>query len=152
MMSFGILVAYIIGTFVKWNILGWICCSCAAGLTLIMSFLPESPVWLRGRGRYQEADISSAWLKLEVNKVIVPLSTASQAIATIEKSNSIKMEEIQLRKVLFTRPILLPLTIGLTLLVLQQISGIDAIIFFTVEIFTASGRFCFLPYSLSSLS
>lgn len=39
----------------------------------------------------------------------------------------------------FSRPIILPLIIGLTLLVLQQISGIDAIIFFTVEIFKASG-------------
>jgi facilitated trehalose transporter len=37
------------------------------------------------------------------------------------------------------REILLPLGIGLTLLTIQQLSGIDAVIFFTVEIFRASG-------------
>lgn len=42
-------------------------------------------------------------------------------------------------KTLMSRPILMPLTIGLTLLAIQQLSGIDSIIFFTVEIFRASG-------------
>lgn len=42
-------------------------------------------------------------------------------------------------KVLFTRPILMPMLIGLTLLLIQQVSGIDAVIFFTVDIFRASG-------------
>lgn len=42
-------------------------------------------------------------------------------------------------KTLMSRPILMPLTIGLTLLAIQQLSGIDSIIFFTVEIFRSSG-------------
>lgn len=42
-------------------------------------------------------------------------------------------------KVLMSRPILMPLGIGLTLLAIQQLSGIDTIIFFTVEIFRSSG-------------
>lgn len=141
MMSFGILVAYIIGSVAKWNVLGWICCSFAASLSIVMTFLPESPVWLRSKGRYKEADESAAWLKLEVTKVSVPIAT--QAVASIEKPLPRPVEEVQLRKVIFTRPIFLPLIIGLTLLVLQQISGIDAIIFFTVEIFRSSGEFLF---------
>lgn len=39
-----------------------------------------------------------------------------------------------------SRPILMPLAIGLTLLAIQQLSGIDSIIFFTVEIFRSSGN------------
>lgn len=42
-------------------------------------------------------------------------------------------------QVLLSRPILMPLAIGLTLLVIQQVSGIDAVIFFTVDIFRSSG-------------
>ena len=37
------------------------------------------------------------------------------------------------------REVLLPLGIGLILLTIRQLSGIDAIIFFTVEIFKTSG-------------
>lgn len=43
-------------------------------------------------------------------------------------------------QVLLSRPILKPLGIGLTLLLIQQFSGIDSVIFFTVDIFRASGN------------
>lgn len=42
-------------------------------------------------------------------------------------------------QVLLSAPILKPLGIGLTLLLIQQFSGIDSVIFFTVDIFRASG-------------
>lgn len=42
-------------------------------------------------------------------------------------------------EVLLSRPILKPLGIGLTLSLIQQFSGIDSVIFFTVDIFRASG-------------
>lgn len=67
----------------------------------------------------------------------------------IEKSDMVQTEAMvtetynnttKAKAKFFTRPVLMPLGIGLSLLVLQQISGIDAIIFFTVEIFHASGR------------
>lgn len=126
-MSFGILMAYIIGSFIKWNIFGWICFTFTASLILIISFLPESPVWLQNKKRFHHANLSANWLKLP----------AIEPISTIAKSNSGKSENF--RKVLFTRPILMPITIGFTLLILQQISGIDTIIFYTVEIFRSSG-------------
>lgn len=54
-----------------------------------------------------------------------------------ENQESTKLSEY------FTRPIIMPLLIGLAVLSLQQLSGIDAIIFFTVEIFKKSGKlFC----------
>lgn len=106
-----------------------------------MYFLPESPVWLRSKKRYEEADKSTAWLKLQMVTIPMPVETVKK-IATIEldKSEEGKEEKQKLRNIIFTRPLLMPLAIGLTLLVLQQVSGIDAIIFFTVEIFRASGK------------
>lgn len=107
-----------------------------------MFFLPESPVWLRGRNRMKEADRSSEWLKLQVTTISVPLEELRTPVSTVEKiTKDENTPSPYSMKVLLSRPILMPLLIGLTLLVIQQISGIDAIIFFTVEIFRASGNF-----------
>lgn len=95
---------------------------------LLMS-MPESPVWLRSKKRYKEAEKSVAWLKLPPTPIIVS-----------EKRMNESKENAPRKSIYFTRPIIMPLIIGLTLLVLQQISGIDSIIFFTVEIFRASGK------------
>lgn len=47
------------------------------------------------------------------------------------------------REVFFSAGVLKPLGVGLSLLAFQQISGIDAVIFFTVDIFKSSGRYSF---------
>lgn len=114
------------------------------GLSIAICFLPDSPVWLRSKMRLKDADRSVQWLKLHGQTAPEPVS----AIADIEseqehRDNAKAIEtakdgEMSMR-VLFTRPVLLPLCIGLVLLIVQQVSGIDAIIFFTVEIFRTSG-------------
>lgn len=100
------------------------------------------------------------WLKLEVKTIEMPVS-ATQTVATVESSSvpskpegttAATTDEVDpmSRKVLFTRPVLLPLSIGLVLLIIQQVSGIDSIIFFTVEIFRASGMFAMWSHSVAS--
>lgn len=99
--------------------------------------MPESPVWLKSKNRLEDAEKSIAWLKL------APISTQNDS-NNLNMSQKLKSEKAHpqtpTKHRFFSRPILLPLSIGLTLLVLQQVSGIDAIIFFTVEIFRASGK------------
>lgn len=144
-MSLAILMAYIIGSLVKWDILAWYCSVMTAFFGLVLFMMPESPVWLRSKKRFKEAEESCAWLRL-------PSPPASTVAANNEKmelemaqlSNSNNDANQSKRSIYLTRPIVMPLIIGLSLLVLQQISGIDAIIFFTVEIFRASGKFQFL--------
>lgn len=99
--------------------------------------MPESPVYLRSKNRHKEAEESAAWLKLPAALPIV-VQKADFQMAQLDKITE-KKDPIKSKSVFFTRPVLMPLTIGLSLLVLQQISGIDAIIFFTVEIFHSSG-------------
>lgn len=98
--------------------------------------MPESPVYLRSKNRHKEAEESAAWLKLPAALPIV-VEKADLQMARLDKMA--EKDPIYTKSVFFTRPVLMPLTIGLSLLVLQQISGIDAIIFFTVEIFHSSG-------------
>lgn len=139
MMSLGILSAYIIGSVARWDTLAWICSTVAFSLCIVMFALPESPVWLRSKYRFREADQSTKWLKLQTPSIQLSAADKAIAVTVIDKPPE-KVEKVpKLREVIFTRPLLMPLTIGLMLLVLQQISGIDAIIFFTVEIFRESG-------------
>lgn len=106
--------------------------------------MPKSPVWLRSQRRYAEARLSLAWLNLPPQLGTAAATEPSSISAENQDNKTIQIEEnnneiVRSKTSFFTRPVLMPLGIGLTLLVLQQISGIDAIIFFTVEIFHASG-------------
>lgn len=105
---------------------------------VLLLFLPDSPVWLRQMHRYEEAEKSSRWLKLPAPSPAssaIPVKNMDQKLAEMDENEKPNETELSF----FTRPVMMPLGIGLSLLVLQQISGIDAIIFFTVEIFHASG-------------
>lgn len=99
-------------------------------------FLPESPVWLASKNKLVEAQRAREWLKLEKCGATITEKGESQPAAI----NNTTDDESQSWKVLFTRPILMPMLIGLTLLLIQQVSGIDAVIFFTVDIFRSSGK------------
>lgn len=56
------------------------------------------------------------------------------------------------RKVLFSSAVRKPLVIGFALLFFQQFSGIDAVIFFTVEIFQKAGNSRVAPFYVLSTS
>jgi facilitated trehalose transporter len=64
-MSTGILITYIMGTFIDWHVLSKICCGIAAIVFVAVVTFPESPVWLQSRKRYRAAQRSAEWLHLE---------------------------------------------------------------------------------------
>lgn len=129
--SAGILVAYILGGLLTWQQLAWVSAAASAALCLAIVALPESPVWLMSRGRTEEAQRSREWLGIEM--------TESQQKAMEQQRHDGKRDVTSWR-LLFTRPLLMPTLVGLTLLLIQQVSGIDAVIFFTVKIFRTSGE------------
>lgn len=93
--------------------------------------MPESPVWLKTKNRLEEAKLAIDWLHLSGITLHDSNEDASKIPPIKDKFVSYKA--------LFSRSCLLPLGIGLGLLVIQQISGIDAVIFFTVQIFEDAG-------------
>lgn len=129
-MSLGILFFYIAGSQLNWYWLTWIGVIVSGGLFFIVLSLPESPVWLKAKKRYDEAAESAVWLKL--SNFQATMNDAEQNAAP-KKYKSFEV------KAFCRRTVLIPLLIGLVLLMIQQLSGIDAVIFFTVEIFKTAG-------------
>ncbi|XP_032515113.2 facilitated trehalose transporter Tret1-like [Danaus plexippus] len=136
-MSLGILISYIAGSWLYWRHLAFLSATFCAALFVVLLPLPESPVWLKSRGL--DNTLAVKWLHL-----------SQHAIATVDNKEDIvqtvsKGEKEDEPKSLFTRNVFLsscvmkPLVIGFSLLFFQQFSGIDTIIFFTVEIFESAG-------------
>lgn len=142
-MSAGILLAYIMGTFLRWDLLAWMCAGFSLMICGAVGLLPESPTWLLTRDEDEQAVRSRKWLKLS-GGLESSLPGGGKLLQPADPWTPGEMEDRADQtalswSVLLSRPVLRPWAIGLTLLLIQQLSGIDAVIFFTVDIFRASG-------------
>ncbi|MEH6592392.1 MAG: sugar porter family MFS transporter [Halioglobus sp.] len=96
-------------------------------------FVPESPRWLIMRGRNDEA--------LKVMSLVSNPNQANKDI--LEIALSLEDEKASERKpgytALFAKPMRLVLAIGISVAVLQQITGINSVFFYAPMIFEQSG-------------
>ncbi|XP_067003354.1 facilitated trehalose transporter Tret1-2 homolog isoform X2 [Anabrus simplex] len=148
-MSGGILASYVMGAWLNWQELAGASAAFPAALLFVLLPLPESPSWLMGKGRTEEADKAMKWLHHPVRGPVdqIPMEERRTSVFTVaseqpppeqlqqEKSHEAKSP----MKALLRRPVLLPFCLSLFLMAFQQLSGIDAIVFYTVEIFKSSG-------------
>ncbi|XP_049764698.1 facilitated trehalose transporter Tret1-2 homolog [Schistocerca cancellata] len=152
-MSGGILLAYVLGAWLPWQALAGACAVPPALLFLSLLPLPESPVWLADRGRHADAARAMAWLHRDsvfgkhqphAPRENLPVTVAELKMWTSKKAPSKGASAAQegspfSRRALLRRPVLIPLALSLALLVFQQLSGIDSVVFYTVMIFESAG-------------
>jgi facilitated trehalose transporter len=147
-MAGGILVAYILGAWLPWDQLAWVSAVFPALLLFVMIPLPESPVWLLSKGRTSDADDALKWLhhhrRTPFESIPVELQPISADGITSETTQPTVSENKKSGiglglKELSRRSVLVPFALTFSLLIFQQISGIDAIIFYTVSIFHSAG-------------
>ncbi|XP_073997592.1 facilitated trehalose transporter Tret1-like isoform X2 [Rhodnius prolixus] len=142
-MAAGILVAYVLGTFLKWETLAVSCAAFPALLFCLLFMLPESPVWLQGKGRFKEAEASLKWLHRKPDKEQTEMAAIADSGQTpaksVEASKEDSLGEHNNNRPLWSKDILVPFGLTVAILIFQQISGIDSIVFYTVSIFQASG-------------
>jgi sugar porter (SP) family MFS transporter len=138
MITVGILVSYITDFWIandadpfSWRLMFRI--GAIPGLTLFigMFFLPETPRWLISKGRYEEG--ARILNKVEDPDLIEDsLKKLSEEIATDEENkNSAKQ--------VFTPWLKYPLIIGVGIMILTELTGIDTIVYYTPKIFKITG-------------
>jgi len=70
-MASGISYVYLLGTFLPWDILSYICCAVPLLTFFGIIFTPESPYWLFANGRVEEAEKAYNWLN-DITKPVMP--------------------------------------------------------------------------------
>ena len=143
MVSLGTFVTYIVGAYLHWRTLSWLFMG-APLLTLAAMLLwsPESPIWLVGRGRKDQALRSIHILaRHDPDK----LARAAAELATMVDTNAERVSTQRrglagfLATMFLERSGLRPLLVIMMLFALQQFSGIYVTLFFTVKLFKEVG-------------
>ncbi|BES87559.1 Facilitated trehalose transporter Tret1 [Nesidiocoris tenuis] len=128
----GILACFVAGYFFEWQGLAFIGASIPIPCFLMMFFIPETPTWYMSNGRQKDAQKALKWLRgkdADISKEIAEMNKAAES----EEESSVSIQD------LFQKCYLWPLSIALGLMFFQQFSGINAMIFYTVEIFEDAG-------------
>lgn len=129
LVTIGILFVYAVGAGVSVQVLSIICGVIPLAFGLIFFFMPESPYYYVEKARYDDASKSLKWLR----------GSRYDERAEIEE---LKEEEakVQAEKITFSqgfrqKATIRALIIALGLMLFQQMSGINAVIFYTTSIF-----------------
>ncbi|KAJ4718102.1 Major facilitator superfamily protein [Melia azedarach] len=132
----GILLALFVGLPAKetvgwWRICFWVSTIPAALLAVFMEFCAESPQWLfkRGRGAEAEVELEKLLGNLHVKHSVAEMSKSERG----DEADSVRFSELLSARhfqVVF---------IGSTLFALQQLSGINAVFYFSSTVFKNAG-------------
>uniref|UniRef100_A0A1B6FT85 Major facilitator superfamily (MFS) profile domain-containing protein n=1 Tax=Cuerna arida TaxID=1464854 RepID=A0A1B6FT85_9HEMI len=145
-LCFGSLLMFSIGPFVSYSILHYIMLSFCAIFFLFFPFLPESPHFLVMKNQVSHARKTLIWLR--ENR---PMSFISEELQNLQKTvQKSKVESGSVRELVSSRANRRALIICCGLLVLQQLSGITAVFFYTEQIFQMTGTD--IPSSICSIA
>ncbi|XP_015230038.1 PREDICTED: solute carrier family 2, facilitated glucose transporter member 6 [Cyprinodon variegatus] len=123
----GIMGVYLAGLFIDWRWLA-ICCSLPPSLMMVaMCFMPETPRFLLSRGKRREAEEALRFLRGP--DAPVEWECARIEEATEEQGSTFRLSDLK------DPGVFKPLVIGVLLMVFQQMTGINAIMFYAENIF-----------------
>ncbi|KAG0485594.1 hypothetical protein HPP92_009457 [Vanilla planifolia] len=132
--TLGIMLAYLLGMFVSWRVLAVIGILPCTILIPGLFFIPESPRWLAKMGMMDDFEASLQVLRGFSTDITVELNEIKRAVtSSSHRRAAIRFQELRQRRYK------LPLMIGIGLLMLQQLSGINGILFYAGSIFKAAG-------------
>lgn len=131
--TLGIMLAYLLGLFVNWRllaVLGILPCSI---LIPGLFFIPESPRWLAKMGMMEDFEASLQVLRGFDTDTTTEVNEIKRSVASSSKRMTIRFADLKRKRYWF------PLTVGIGLLVLQQLSGINGVLFYSSNIFESAG-------------
>ncbi|KAL4566363.1 hypothetical protein LXL04_030477 [Taraxacum kok-saghyz] len=131
--TIGIMLSYLLGLFVNWRVLavlGTLPC-----LILIpgLFFIPESPRWLAKMGMTDDFESSLQVLRGFDTDITQEVNEIKRSVASSNRRATIRFSDLKQRRYWF------PLMIVFGLLVLQQLTGTNGVLFYSSTIFQAAG-------------
>ncbi|RZC37799.1 facilitated trehalose transporter Tret1 [Asbolus verrucosus] len=143
--SLGMVVAYLKGWLLQWRTIAWLCNLYIIVPFLLLFLIPESPIWLISRGRFEEAKKALLWLhKHQPQPPNEDRSFADLQLELLVKEDEQKKFETKLSGEgafkEFLKPTgYKPLLIISGVFFFQQFSGIYIFLFYSVTFFEAVG-------------
>ncbi|KAK2657195.1 hypothetical protein Ddye_010247 [Dipteronia dyeriana] len=131
--TIGIMLAYLLGLFVNWRVLAILGVLPCTLLIPGLFFIPESPRWLAKMGMTEEFEASLQVLRGFDTDITTEVNEIKRSVASSGKRMTIRVADLKRRRYWF------PLMIGIGLLVLQQLSGINGVLFYSSKIFESAG-------------
>ncbi|KAG9456132.1 hypothetical protein H6P81_000640 [Aristolochia fimbriata] len=139
----GLIGAFLIGIPTKeiygwWRICFWVSAIPAALLALGMEFCAESPHWLYKKGRCGEAEA-------ELERLL-GASHVKSAVTELSRTEREGTETVRMSELIYGRHFRV-VFIGSTIFALQQLSGINAVFYFSSAVFKTAG----VPTSVANM-
>ncbi|CAG7904653.1 unnamed protein product [Brassica rapa] len=132
--TIGIMLAYLLGLFVPWRILAVLGTLPCIVLIPGLFFIPESPRWLAKMGMTDDFETSLQVLRGFETDITVEVNEIKRSVASSTKrSSTVRFVDLKRRRYYF------PLMVGIGLLVLQQLGGINGVLFYSSTIFESAG-------------
>ncbi|XP_030523880.1 sugar transporter ERD6-like 6 isoform X2 [Rhodamnia argentea] len=131
--TMGLLLAYIFGLFLNWRILAIFGALPCIILIPGLFFIPESPRWLAKMGLTEDFEASLQVLRGFDTDISLEVNEIKRSVASTSKRTTIRFAELKRKRYWF------PLMVGIGLLVLQQLSGINGVLFYSTTIFESAG-------------
>ncbi|XP_010432317.1 PREDICTED: sugar transporter ERD6-like 14 [Camelina sativa] len=144
----GLSVIYALGTVVDWRNLAILASIPSLMVLPLLFFVPESPRWLAKVGR--ENEVEAVLLSLRGAKSDV----SDEATEILEYTQHVEeQQDVNGRGFfkLFQRKYALPLTIGVVLISVPQLGGLNGYTFYTDTIFTSTGVSSDVGFILTSI-
>lgn len=131
--SAGILCSHVLGTMLNWKTAAAICALFPFIGYIMLYPAPESPTWLVGQGKLTEAEHAFFWLRGCSKKATAELSILFGHEKTISALSKSKFDKETI-KLLLAPSFLKPFIIMNAFFFIQQFSGANAVIFYSVDI------------------
>ncbi|KAK6258333.1 hypothetical protein SCA6_012807 [Theobroma cacao] len=131
--TIGIMLAYLLGLFANWRVLAVLGILPCTILIPGLFFIPESPRWLAKMGMMEDFEASLQVLRGFDTDISVEVHEIKRAVASSSKRTTIRFADLKRKRYWY------PLMIGIGLLVLQQLSGINGVLFYSSNIFERAG-------------
>lgn len=129
----GILICFLAGKFLNWWQLAILGAVIPVPFLVLMFVIPETPRWHFSKGNPEKARMALQWLRGKSSDVSVEYEDIQKTIIENQKQGNTMLED------LFSASCIKPLLILIGLMFFQQMSGINAVIFYTVNIFKDAG-------------